>query len=105
VRPYTLPFSRLGRHDVAEVGGKNSSLGEMISNLAGLGVSVLWLMPYHPTPDKDDGYDVTDFYGVDPRLGTLGQFVEVVRTAGDRGIRVIIDLVVNHTSDQHPWFQ
>jgi maltose alpha-D-glucosyltransferase/alpha-amylase len=62
-------------------------------------------MPYYPTPDRDDGYDITDFYGVDPRLGTLGQFVEVIRTAEDRGIKVIVDLVVNHTSDQHPWFQ
>ena len=62
-------------------------------------------MPFYPSPDQDDGYDVTDFYGVDPRLGTLGQFVEVVRTARDRGMRVIVDLVVNHTSDQHPWFQ
>ena len=65
----------------------------------------LWLMPFYPTPDRDDGYDISDFYGVDPRLGTLGDFVEFVRTARERGIRVIIDLVVNHTSDQHPWFQ
>ena len=62
-------------------------------------------MPFYPSPRKDDGYDITDFYGVDPRLGTLGDFVEFVRTARDRGIRVIVDLVVNHTSDQHPWFQ
>ena len=62
-------------------------------------------MPFYPTPDQDDGYDISDFYGVDPRLGTLGEFVEVVRTARDRGMRVIVDLVVNHTSDQHPWFQ
>jgi trehalose synthase len=80
-------------------------LTDRIDYLAGLGVTVLWLMPFHPSPDRDDGYDVTDFYGVDPRLGTLGQFVELVRTARSRGIRVIIDLVVNHTSDQHPWFQ
>src|SRR5215210_6978530 len=51
-----------------------------------------------------DGDDIGDYYGVDPRLGTLGDFVELVRTAGDRGIRLILDLVVNHTSDQHPWF-
>ena len=84
--------------------GDLAGLTERIDYLAGLGVSVLWLMPFHPSPDRDDGYDITDFYGVDPRLGTLGQFVEVVRTAHDRGIRVIIDLVVNHTSDEHPWF-
>ena len=62
-------------------------------------------MPFYPSPSRDDGYDITDFYAVDPRLGTLGDLVELVRTARDRGIRVIADLVVNHTSDQHPWFQ
>ena len=61
-------------------------------------------MPFYPSPDRDDGYDITDFYGVDPRLGTPGDVVELVRTARDRGMRVIADLVVNHTSDQHPWF-
>jgi trehalose synthase len=85
--------------------GDLAGLSERIDYLAGLGVSVLWLMPYFPTPDRDDGYDVVDFYGVDQRLGTLGEFVEVIRTAGDRGIKVIVDLVVNHTSDQHPWVQ
>jgi trehalose synthase len=85
--------------------GDLAGLTERIDYLAGLGVSVLWLMPFHPSPDRDDGYDVTDFYGVDPRLGTLGQFVEVVRTASSRGMKVIIDLVVNHTSDEHPWFR
>ena len=84
--------------------GDLAGLNERIDYLAGLGVSLLWLMPYYPTPDRDDGYDITDFYGVDPRLGTLGDFVEVIRTARDRGMRVIVDLVVNHTSDKHPWF-
>jgi maltose alpha-D-glucosyltransferase / alpha-amylase len=59
----------------------------------------------YPSPWRDDGYDVTDFYGVHPELGSLGDFVELVDQAGDRGIRVIVDLVLNHTSDQHPWFQ
>jgi len=86
---------------VGDLGG----LVERIDYLAGIGVSTIWLMPFHPSPDLDDGYDVVDFYGVDPRLGSLGDFVEVVRTAHDRGMRVIIDLVVNHTSDRHPWFQ
>src|SRR5215207_1846724 len=62
-------------------------------------------MPFFPTTDRDDGYDITDYYGVDPRLGTFGDFVEVVRTARDRGMRVIVDLVLNHTSDRHPWFR
>jgi maltose alpha-D-glucosyltransferase/alpha-amylase len=73
--------------------------------LARLGVTCLWLNPIHPSPDRDDGYDVQDFYNVDPRFGTLGDFAELLHEAGNRGIRVIIDLVVNHTSDQHPWFQ
>ncbi len=73
--------------------------------LARLGVSCLWLNPIHPSPNRDDGYDVTDFYGIDARLGTLGDFAELVHQAGNRGLRVIIDLVVNHTSDEHPWFR
>ena len=67
-----------------------------------MGVTCLWLMPFFPSRKRDDGYDITDFYGVDPRLGTLGDFTELVRTARDRGIRVIADLVVNHTSDRAP---
>ncbi len=70
-----------------------------------LGVTCLWLNPIHPTPNRDDGYDVADFYGVDPRLGNLGDFVELIHQAANRGLRVIIDLVINHTSDKHPWFQ
>jgi len=84
--------------------GDFEGLAHRIDYLAELGITCLWLMPFYPTPDKDDGYDVTDFYGVDPRLGSLGDVVEVIRTATDRGLRVIIDLVVNHTSDKHPWF-
>jgi len=85
---------------VGDLGG----LAERIDYLAQLGITCLWLMPFYPSPDRDDGYDVKDFYGVDPRLGNHGQLVEVIRTAHDRGIRVIADLVVNHTSDEHPWF-
>ncbi|HEX8867399.1 MAG TPA: alpha-amylase family glycosyl hydrolase, partial [Lentzea sp.] len=77
---------------------------ERIDHLHELGVTCVWLMPFYPTPERDDGYDITDFYGVDQRLGSLGDFVEFVRAARDRGMRVIADLVVNHTSDQHPWF-
>src|SRR5215204_4582868 len=72
--------------------------------LARLGVTCVWLHPIHPTPGGDDGYDITDFYGVNPALGTLGDFAEFLREAESIGIKVIIDLVVNHTSDKHPWF-
>lgn len=84
--------------------GDMRGLARRIDYLAQLGVTCLWLMPFYPSPDRDDGYDVSDFYGVDPRLGDHGEFVEMIRTANDRGMRVIVDLVVNHTSDRHPWF-
>ena len=85
--------------------GDFAGLAQRIDHLAELGVTVLWLMPFYPTADKDDGYDITDHYGVDPRLGSAGDLVELIRTAKDRGMRVIADLVVNHTSDRHPWFR
>jgi trehalose synthase len=84
--------------------GDFAGLARRIDYLADLGVTCLWLMPFYPSPDRDDGYDISDFYGIDPRLGNHGDFVEVIRTANDRGMRVIVDLVVNHTSDKHPWF-
>jgi trehalose synthase len=80
-------------------------LTDRVDYLAGLGVTCVWLMPFYPTPNRDNGYDIADYYGVDPRLGHLGDLVEFLRTARDRGIRVIADLVVNHTSVDHPWFQ
>jgi maltose alpha-D-glucosyltransferase/alpha-amylase len=73
--------------------------------LARLGVTCLWLNPVHPTPNRDDGYDVADYYGIDPRIGSLGDFAELVHEAGNRGIRIMMDLVVNHTSDEHSWFR
>lgn len=85
--------------------GDFTGLAERVDYLAQLGVTCIWLMPFYPTPDKDDGYDVADFYGVDPRLGDHGDLVGFIRTAKDRGMRVITDLLVNHTSDQHPWFK
>jgi trehalose synthase len=85
--------------------GDIAGLTRRIDHLARLGVTCIWLMPFYPTANQDDGYDITDYYGVDPRLGTLGDLAVFLRTAKDRGIRVIADLVVNHTSDQHPWFR
>ena len=85
--------------------GDIRGMTERIEYLFDLGVTCLWLMPFYPTARKDDGYDITDFFGIDPRLGTHGDFVELVRTAKATGIRVIIDFVMNHTSDGHPWFK
>jgi maltose alpha-D-glucosyltransferase/alpha-amylase len=73
--------------------------------LQGLGVTAIWLLPFQPSPRRDDGYDISDYYGVDPRYGSLGDFVEFTQGCRQRGLRVLIDLVVNHTSNQHPWFQ
>ena len=73
--------------------------------LSGLGVDCIWLLPFFPTPNRDNGYDIIDYYGIDPRLGTLGDFVEFMEEAKDRQLRVMIDLVLNHTSVEHPWFK
>jgi maltose alpha-D-glucosyltransferase/alpha-amylase len=80
-------------------------LTDKLAYLAGLGVTCIWLLPFYTSPNKDDGYDVSDYYGVHPRTGTFGDFVEFLNRARQLGLRVICDLVVNHTSDQHPWFK
>jgi maltose alpha-D-glucosyltransferase / alpha-amylase len=85
--------------------GDLDGLGRRLDYLESLGIDAVWLSPFQPSPNRDDGYDVADYYGVDPRYGTLGDFVELVHEADSRGIRVVIDLVVNHTSDRHPWFR
>jgi trehalose synthase len=85
--------------------GDMVGLIERLDHAARLGATCLWLMPFYPTPNRDDGYDVADYLAVDPRLGDLGDVPDIIRHARDRGLRVIVDLVVNHTSDQHPWFR
>jgi maltose alpha-D-glucosyltransferase/alpha-amylase len=85
--------------------GDLAGLTRRLDYLSGLGITTLWLMPFYPSPGGDDGYDITDYYAVDPRFGTLGDFVEMIRTSGSLGIRVLVDLVMSHTSNQHPWFQ
>ena len=69
-----------------------------------LGIDAIWLTPINPSPLKDWGYDVSDYCGVHPELGDLGAFDRLIREAGRRGIRIILDLVPNHTSDRHRWF-
>jgi maltose alpha-D-glucosyltransferase/alpha-amylase len=85
--------------------GDFNGLTSRLSHISGLGFNCIWLLPFYPSPDKDNGYDIIDYYNVDPRLGTLGDFVEFIHQAHDRGIRVVVDLVLNHTSNEHPWFQ
>ncbi|KNX39590.1 hypothetical protein VV01_18565 [Luteipulveratus halotolerans] len=75
-----------------------------LDHLHDLGVTCLWLLPLAPTADRDDGYDVTALFGVDPRLGTVSDLRDLTRAAAARGIRVVLDLVINHTSVDHPWF-
>ncbi len=80
-------------------------LTERIPYLRNLGITCVWLLPFFPSPNRDNGYDVSNYLGVDPRLGSQDDFIAFLHRAGEHGIRVIVDLVVNHTSDQHPWFQ
>ncbi len=85
--------------------GDFEGLRMRLDYIAALGVTCLWLLPFYPTPNHDNGYDITDYYGIDPRLGTMGDCVAFMHEAHARGLSVIVDLVVHHTSDQHPWFQ
>jgi len=85
--------------------GDFRGLKDRLTYISGLGATCVWLLPFYPSPGRDNGYDVSDYYGVHPDLGTLGDFVEFMHLAGERGLRVIVDLVINHTSRDHPWFQ
>ena len=85
--------------------GDLRGLTQKLDYLQALGVDCLWLMPIFPSPLLDDGYDIADYYGVHPDYGTLDDFKTFLAEAHARGLRVIADLVLNHTSDQHPWFQ
>jgi maltose alpha-D-glucosyltransferase / alpha-amylase len=85
--------------------GDFAGLSRRLDYLSGLGVTCIWLQPFYPSPNRDNGYDVSQHYGVDPKAGTFGELVEFMNHAEQVGLRVIVDLVVNHTSDRHPWFQ
>ncbi len=85
--------------------GDFQGLAQRLDYLQELGVNAIWLMPFFPSPLRDDGYDISDYYSVHPSYGTLEDFKNFLTIAHDRGIRVIIEMVLNHTSDQHPWFQ
>jgi maltose alpha-D-glucosyltransferase/alpha-amylase len=85
--------------------GDFNGLTQKLDYLQGLGVTCLWLLPFFPSPLKDDGYDVADYRNIHPSYGSLDDFTAFVQAAHARGLKVLIELVVNHTSDQHPWFQ
>jgi maltose alpha-D-glucosyltransferase / alpha-amylase len=85
--------------------GDFEGLSRRLDYLDFLGVDALWLAPFHPSPNRDNGYDPTDHYGVHPKYGSSGDFVEFMHQARMRGFRVLMDLVVNHVSNEHPWFQ
>jgi maltose alpha-D-glucosyltransferase/alpha-amylase len=91
--------------------GNNDGIGDFaglvqkLDYLQELGVTCLWLLPFFPSPMRDDGYDIADFRSIDPRYGTMEEFTSFLAAAHERGMQVMIELVINHTSDQHPWFQ
>ena len=85
--------------------GDFPGLTQKLDYLQNLGVTALWLLPFYPSPLKDDGYDIADYQGIHPAYGTLADFRKFLREAHRRGLRVVTELVLNHTSDQHPWFQ
>jgi maltose alpha-D-glucosyltransferase/alpha-amylase len=85
--------------------GDFRGLTQKLDYIQDLGVTALWLLPFYPSPLKDDGYDIADYYSINPIYGTLTDFKAFMREAKKRGLRVITELVLNHTSDQHPWFQ
>src|SRR5690606_11007839 len=85
--------------------GDFSGLLEKLDYLKELGITAIWILPFYPSPLKDDGYDIADYYDINPSYGDLKSFRRVIREAHKRDLKVITELVINHTSDQHPWFQ
>ena len=85
--------------------GDFRGLMEKLDYLQELGVTAIWLLPFYPSPMRDDGYDIADYFDVNPNFGTLDDFRAFLDAAHDRNLRVITELVINHTSDQNPWFQ
>ena len=82
--------------------GDFGGLADRLDHIEALGATCIWLLPFYPTPNRDNGYDITDYLQVNPRYGTFDDFLAFVTGAGARGIRVILDLVAQHTSDRHP---
>lgn len=85
--------------------GDFKGLLQKLDYLEDLGVTAIWLLPFYPSPLRDDGYDIADYYSINPSYGNLEDFKNFIEEAHARGLKVITELVINHTSDQHPWFQ
>ena len=98
-------YVRAFKDSNADGWGDLKGVTEKLDYLQDLGVDAIWLLPISPSPLRDDGYDVSDYYGILPQYGTMDDFRELVRLAHARSLRMIVELVPNHTSDQHPWFQ
>src|ERR1043165_1433726 len=98
-------------HAKASAGSNSGGIGDFegrtqrLDYLQELGVTALWLLPFYPSPGRDDGYDIADYGSVNPDFGTMKDFKRFIQEAQKRGLRVITELVVNHTSDQHKWFK
>jgi alpha-glucosidase len=97
---YLRSFADSDGDGVGDIGGLRSRL----PYLADLGVDAVWITPWYPSPMADGGYDVSDYCDIDPAFGTLGDADALIADAHALGLRIVIDLVANHTSDQHPWF-
>src|SRR5438552_7052563 len=85
--------------------GDFEGLRHKLDYLQDLGVTTLWLLPFYPSPLRDDGYDISDYRNINPSYGKMADFKAFIREAHRRNLRVITELIINHTSDQHPWFQ
>jgi maltose alpha-D-glucosyltransferase/alpha-amylase len=85
--------------------GDFKGLTSKLDYVRDLGVTALWLLPFYPSPLRDDGYDIADYKSINPAYGTMADFRQFLREAHNRDLKVITELVINHTSDQHPWFQ
>ena len=85
--------------------GDFEGLLQKLDYLEDLGVTAIWLLPFYPSPLRDDGYDIADYYSINPSYGNIEEFKRFIEEAHSRGLKVITELVINHTSDQHPWFQ
>lgn len=101
---YQVHIKAFADSDADGIGDFRGLIGKL-DYLQQLGVTAIWLLPFYPSPQRDDGYDIADYYEVNPSYNTLREFKQLLRVAHSRGIRIITELVLNHTSDQHPWFQ